>query len=151
MEAAVPQVEQTANALLDMFGGGLNVSINTTKQTKTVGEKDTLEIVVDDGMTQRHFATYSGGEGFRINFALRVALAELVAQRSGLDLSMLVIDEPEGLDASGRDALVQAINTITDRFQTIILISHHDDLRDALPQRIVVTKSEKGSVATMTT
>jgi DNA repair exonuclease SbcCD ATPase subunit len=146
MDAALPAVEDTANELLSLMSEGtLSVRLATQRQTKSVGLKDALDIIVDDGTAERPFSTYSGGEGFRINFALRVALAEMVAQRSGLDLSMLVIDEPEGLDSSGRTALVQALTVIESRFDTIILVSHHEDLREALPQQVVVSKSPEGS------
>jgi len=148
MEASVPGIESTANELLALLGTDMRLILRTEKQTKSAGAKDTLDVLIFDGEEERAFATYSGGEGFRINFALRVALAELVAKRSGLDLSMLVIDEPEGLDAGGRDMFVQALNVVRERFSTIVLISHHEDLSDALSQKAVVSKGERGSTAT---
>jgi DNA repair exonuclease SbcCD ATPase subunit len=144
IDGAIPHVEQVANELLEvMSDGDLGLRIETQKLTKTAGMKESLEILVSDASgAWRPFSTYSGGEGFRINFALRVALAELVAQRSGLDLSMFVIDEPEGLDAPGREALVGALAAISSRFEHIALISHHSDLKNALPQSVVVTKKD---------
>lgn len=151
LETAIPQVEKRANELLSMMSGGsMSVSIATQRLTKTAGVKESLDIVVSDGSgAQRTFDTFSEGEAFRINFSLRVALAELVAQRSGLKLSMLVIDEPEGLDESGRDALVEALAVVTRQFDTIILVSHHSDLKDALPQSVRVSKAGAHSTVTV--
>ena len=36
---------------------------------------------------------FSGGEAFRINFALRIALSKMLARRAGARLRTLVIDE----------------------------------------------------------
>jgi DNA repair exonuclease SbcCD ATPase subunit len=146
MEAAVPHVEEVANELLSaMSDGALRMTLRMERETKTAGMKDALDIVISDGESERRFATFSGGEGFRINFALRVALAEVVAHRSGLDLSMLVIDEPEGLDATGRQHLVSCLTMVSERFKNVVLISHHADLREALPASLVVTKTTDGS------
>ncbi|HZY43845.1 MAG TPA: LAGLIDADG family homing endonuclease, partial [Anaerolineae bacterium] len=88
----------------------------------------------------------SGGEQFRVNFAVRIALSKLLARRAGAQLQTLVIDEGFGaLDSTGRDKLVEAINAIQDDFQRILVITHLDELKDAFPVRIDVTKTENGS------
>jgi DNA repair exonuclease SbcCD ATPase subunit len=88
----------------------------------------------------------SGGEQFRVNFALRVALSKLLARRAGAQLQTLVIDEGFGaLDASGRERLVEAINAVQPDFERILVITHLDELKDAFPARIDVTKTESGS------
>ncbi len=48
---------------------------------------------------------FSGGEAFRVNFAIRLALSEVLAQRAGARLQTLVIDEGFGSqDALGSPA-----------------------------------------------
>jgi exonuclease SbcC len=42
------------------------------------------------------YETYSGGEAFRINFAIRLVLAKLLAQRAGAALQLLIVDEGFG-------------------------------------------------------
>lgn len=143
IDAAIPAIERTANEILDrMSGGQLRVGLLTQVGNRDGTDRETLEIHIHDGVTTRKFSTYSGGQGFRINFALRVALARTIADRSGIGLSMLVIDEPEGLDGPGRQHLIDCISAIEDTFETVILISHHEDLRDALPGKITVTASD---------
>jgi exonuclease SbcC len=90
---------------------------------------------------------YSGGEAFRVDFALRIALSRLLAQRAGTRLETLVIDEGFGSqDQEGRDRLVEAIKSVEDEFAMILVITHLDDLKERFPVRIDVQKRPEGSV-----
>jgi exonuclease SbcC len=107
---------------------------------------ETLDIKIADELGTRPYENYSGGEQFRVNFAVRIALSKLLARRAGAQLQTLVIDEGFGaLDSAGRDRLVEAINVIQDDFQRILVITHLDELKDAFPVRIEVTKTGEGS------
>lgn len=89
----------------------------------------------------------SGGEAFRVNFAIRLALSEVLAQRKGARLQTLVIDEGFGSqDAQGRQRLIEAINAVRGDFAKILIITHLDELKDVFPTRIEVEKTERGSV-----
>jgi exonuclease SbcC len=111
---------------------------------------ETLEIRIVDGAGERPYANFSGGEQFRINFAIRLALSQVLAKRAGAPLQTLVIDEGFGSqDPSGRQRLVEAINTIQEDFARILVITHIDELRDAFPTRIEVEKSVSGSAITV--
>jgi exonuclease SbcC len=91
---------------------------------------------------------YSGGEAFRINFALRIALSRLLARRAGAPLPTLIIDEGFGSqDSAGRERLVEAIRAIQDDFRCVLVVTHLDELRDAFPVRIEVQKTPEGSTA----
>jgi len=88
----------------------------------------------------------SGGETFRVNFAVRLALSEVLAQRSGARLQTLVIDEGFGSqDTLGRQRLIEAINMVSQDFEKILVITHIDELKDAFPSRIEVEKTDRGS------
>jgi exonuclease SbcC len=59
---------------------------------------------------------------------------------------MLVIDEGFGSqDAEGRQKLIEAINIIRPDFKKILVITHLEELKDAFPARIEVTKTPSGS------
>jgi exonuclease SbcC len=116
------------------------------KDEKRKELRETLEIQVSDGAGLRDYEMYSGGEAFRVNFAIRLALSEVLAQRKGARLQMLVIDEGFGSqDALGRQRLIQAINAVKDDFAKILVITHLEELKDAFPTRIEVEKTEMGS------
>jgi exonuclease SbcC len=147
IEAAIPEIEDEANALLTrMTGGRMHVRFDTQRETVKGDTVETLDIRIADELGTRPYENYSGGEQFRINFAVRIALSKLLARRAGAQLQTLVIDEGFGaLDSTGRDKLVEAINVIQDDFQRILVITHIDELKDAFPVRIDVTKTANGS------
>ena len=97
-------------------------------------------------MGTRPYELFSGGESFRVDFAIRIALSELLARRAGAQLQTLVIDEGFGTqDSEGRERLVEAINSVADDFARILVITHIEELKDAFPVRIEVTKTPSGS------
>lgn len=148
IEAAVPEIEAEANRLLArMTGGRMHVRFETQRETQAGDVRETLEIKISDELGTRPYENYSGGEQFRVNFAIRIALSKLLARRAGARLQTLVIDEGFGTqDAEGRQRLVQAVNAVGDDFARILVITHIDELRDAFPVRIEVTKTPEGSV-----
>ena len=147
IESAIPEIEKEANRLLSrMTDDRMRVNIETQRETKKGGTIETLEIKISDELGKRSYEMYSGGEAFRINFALRIALSKLLTKRAGAPLSTLFIDEGFGTqDSSGLGKLVEAINSIQDDFEKIIVITHLDELKDAFPVRIEVTKTSRGS------
>ena len=89
---------------------------------------------------------YSGGEAFRVNLSLRIALSKVLAQRLGAPLPTLFIDEGFGTqDAAGRERILDVIGAIEQDFEKVIVITHLDELKDAFPVRIEVQKDETGS------
>ena len=148
IEHALPEIEDSANQLLDtLTNGEMRVTFETQKQLKTKKElRETLDIVIMDGNGDRPYENYSGGEQFRINFAIRLALSKILSQRAGARLQTLVIDEGFGSqDPNGQNRLVEAINAIKNDFERILVITHVDDLREAFPTRIEVSKGLDGS------
>lgn len=150
IEQALPQIEETANELLDrLSNGAMSVRFVTQagyKDKKREDLKETLDIQISDGAGTRDYEMFSGGEAFRVNFAIRLALSEVLARRTGARLQTLVIDEGFGSqDALGRQRLVEAINTVRRDFAKILIITHLDELKDAFPNRIEVEKTPHGS------
>jgi exonuclease SbcC len=150
IEQALPQIENRANNILERLSGGtMTVRFVTQAEYKDHRREDlreTLDIQISDSAGVRDYEMYSGGEAFRVNFAIRLALAEVLAQRAGARLQTLVIDEGFGSqDALGRQRLVEAINLIRQDFAKILVITHIDELKDVFPVRIEVTKTSQGS------
>jgi exonuclease SbcC len=113
------------------------------KNTKLI---DTLDILIADARGTRAYETYSGGEAFRINFAIRLALARLLAHRAGTSLQMLIVDEGFGTqDREGCDRLIAAINAIASEFACILTVTHMPQFREAFQARIEVSKNQNGS------
>jgi DNA repair protein SbcC/Rad50 len=151
IETALPEIENEANHLLaKMTDNRMHVKIETQKETQKGDVTETLEIKISDELGTRNYEMYSGGEAFRINFAIRIALSRLLARRAGAPLPTLIIDEGFGTqDASGIEKLKEAINSIQDDFEKILVITHVEELRDAFPARIDVVKTAEGSTISL--
>jgi exonuclease SbcC len=150
IEQALPQIEIKANEILDrLTNGSMRINFITQEAYKNKRRDDmreTLEIQISDSAGVRDYEMFSGGEAFRINFAIRLALSEVLAQRAGARLQTLVIDEGFGSqDEAGRQRLVETIGLVRSDFEKILVITHIDALKDAFPNRIEVEKGPRGS------
>lgn len=153
IEAAIPRLEDEANDLLkQMTEGRMSLKLETQRARRTGRGADgsesveTLDVVVSDELGTRNYEMYSGGERFRVDFALRIALSKLLAWRAGAPLPTLFIDEGFGTqDADGRDRVLDVIKAIEDRFQRILVITHIDEIKEAFPVRIEVSRTNAGS------
>jgi exonuclease SbcC len=149
IENVLPELEFTANQLLArMTNGRMNVRFETQRLTQKGDTAETLEIRIADEVGERSYEMYSGGEAFRVNFAIRIALSKLLARRANAKLQTLFVDEGFGTqDAQGLEALIEAIQSISDDFERIFVITHIEALKDAFPARIEVVKTPAGSKA----
>lgn len=147
IEMALPEIEVEANRLLGrMTDNRMHVKFETQRETKKGDVIETLDINISDELGMRNYEMFSGGEAFRINFAIRIALSKLLARRAGAPLPTLIIDEGFGTqDTAGIEKLKEVINSIQDDFDKIIVITHIEELRDAFPTRIDVIKTAEGS------
>lgn len=146
IEATIPEIEEEANRLLARMTDGMSVRFNSQRETLKGDVRETLDIVVSDELGPRDYTLFSGGEAFRINFAIRIAISKLLARRAGAKLQTLIIDEGFGSqDAIGRERLVEAIASIQEDFGRILVITHIDELKDSFPARIDVFKTPEGS------
>ncbi len=153
IETAIPEIEEEANSLLDkLTEGRMKVRFETLRETKTklAGERgivETLDIIISDEMGERNYEMYSGGEAFRVNFAIRIALSKLLTRRAGAKLQFLVIDEGFGTqDAAGRSRIVEVLDAIKNDFEKIVVITHLEELKEEFPTRIEVSKNNIGSI-----
>ncbi|MBK1987298.1 SMC family ATPase [Sphaerospermopsis aphanizomenoides BCCUSP55] len=154
IENVLPQLEAETNQLLSRLSANqLHVQFVTQKAgrsgkstRKNAKLIDTLDILIADARGTRAYETYSGGEAFRINFAIRLALAKLLAQRAGAALQLLIVDEGFGTqDNEGCDRLIAAINAIAADFACILTVTHIPHLKEAFQARIEVNKTQQGS------
>jgi len=148
IETVLPEIENEANKLLEKITDGrMSVKFITSKEKKSgQGEIETLEIRITDNLGERGYEVYSGGETFRIDLAIRVALSKVLSKRAGTKLQFLAIDEGFGsLDAAGKDEVVDAICALKDDFKKILVSTHIQELKNLFPTRIEVTKDEEGS------
>jgi exonuclease SbcC len=108
--------------------------------------EDYGSILLDDGDPK---PVISGGEEDVANLALRLAISQMIAERAGQPLSLLVLDEIFGsLDEDRRSAVVDLLRSLADRFPQVILITHIDSVRDGFDRVIRVGLDVASGVAT---
>lgn len=154
IEQALPNIEAKSNQILERLSGGtMSIRFLTQRSYKDSGREDlkeTLDIQIRDQSGFRDYEMYSGGESFRINFAVRLALSHVLAQRAGARLQTLVIDEGFGSqDSIGRQRLIEAINLIRDDFEKILVITHVEQIKEAFSTQLFVEKTPQGSQVTL--
>jgi DNA repair protein SbcC/Rad50 len=142
IENAIPELEAEANAILArLTENQMHIGIVTQQKTKQGAIQETLEILIADHLGTRNYELYSGGESFKIDFAIRVALSRLLARRAGAKLQTLIIDEGFGSqDEESRARLMQAINSIRKDFARIIVVTHIAEIKDLFPVQIQIDK-----------
>ncbi len=88
----------------------------------------------------------SGGEEDLVNLCVRLAISQIIAQRSGKTLSLLILDEIFGsLDESRRSNVVNLLRSLTNSFEQVILITHIEDIKDEIDNIITIEYDlEKG-------
>lgn len=150
IEQAIPEIQDQANyTLARLSNNTMSIQLITQRDYKDANredKKETLDILISDGSGARDYEMFSGGEAFRVNFAIRLALSRVLAQRAGARLQTLVIDEGFGnQDAQGRQRLIEAINLVKNDFARILIITHLEELKEYFPTRIEVEKTPKGS------
>lgn len=142
IENAVPEIESDANRILSRLSDNrMHVALITQQKTKAGSMVETLDLMIGDEVGTRAYELYSGGEAFKVNFAVRVALSRLLARRAGAKLETLIIDEGFGSqDEVSRDRLVKAIRSIQNDFARILVITHMSDIKEMFPTHIQITK-----------
>lgn len=147
IEDALPEIEEEANRLLSkLTNNQAHIIIESLRDLKKGGAKETLDIKISDPAGIRPYELFSGGEAFRIDFALRIAISKLLARRAGTSLQTLIIDEGFGSqDEEGLNHIMDALYKIQEDFAKIIIVSHLPAMKDQFPVHFFVEKGPNGS------
>jgi exonuclease SbcC len=111
-----------------------------------------LDISVRDAETgqSRPATTLSGGETFMAALALALGLADVVSAGSNYSIGALFVDEGFGsLDGDSLDTVIDVLRSLQDGGRMVGVISHVQELKDALPNGITIASTNHGSVATI--
>jgi exonuclease SbcC len=132
-----PELSEIASVLLtELTDGRYNqIEIN----------RDYQVVVLDDGEEK---PVISGGEEDLANLVLRLAISQMIADRAGQTLSLLIFDEVfGGLDEQRRESVIRLLQRLQDRFEQVILITHIESIREGMDQVARVTYDERTGVS----
>jgi len=108
-------------------------------------DEDYLAVLMEDGQPK---PVVSGGEEDVANLALRLAISQMIAERAGQPLSLLVLDEIFGsLDDERRASVLELLRSLADRFPQVVLITHIESVREGFDRVIRVEVDREQGVA----
>lgn len=125
-----PAIGREASRLLERFTGGRYTEITLD------GE---YNVYVTDNGRRYTLDRFSGGESDLVHLALRLAVSRLLVERNAAEMRFLALDEVFGsLDDERRRLVLAALQQLGTLYTQVLLVTHHDTLRDALDAALVV-------------
>lgn len=151
IEQAIPEIEHETNQILArLTNNQTQIFIESLRDLKKGGSKETLDIKISDSFGLRDYEMFSGGEAFRIDFALRIGISKLLARRAGTTLQTIFIDEGFGSqDEEGLQLIMDNIYKIQDDFAKIIIVSHLPEMKEQFPVQFIIEKKRCGSTVSV--
>ncbi|CAM3982791.1 SMC family ATPase [Cohnella lubricantis] len=141
------RILHAANLRLQSISGGQFYLARSDRLEKH-GKQSGLGLDVFDNYTgqYRDVKTLSGGEKFNASLCLALGMADVIqAYEGGISLETMFIDE--GFGSLDEESLGKAIDTLIELQQTgrmIGIISHVQELKQAIPAVLEVKKSVEG-------
>ncbi|HET7583895.1 MAG TPA: SMC family ATPase [Gemmatimonadaceae bacterium] len=128
-----PELSELASVFLVELTGGRYAELDLDDQYNIR--------VLEDGIPK---PVISGGEEDIANLVLRLAISQMIAERAGQPLSLLVLDEIFGsLDELRRAGVITLLRGLQDRFEQVILITHIEAIRDSVDHVVSVRYDEE--------
>ncbi|PEJ59941.1 hypothetical protein CN692_03945 [Bacillus sp. AFS002410] len=141
------QIIESANIRLDHLSNG-QFQLQRKDAVEKGRKQSGLGLEVYDSYTglARDVKTLSGGEQFNASLCLALGMADIIqAHKGGVSIDTLFIDE--GFGSLDDELLSKAIDTLIQLQKSgrlIGVISHVQDVKDAMPAVIEVHKTNKG-------
>ena len=124
------------------------VEFITQKKDSKDSWKETLDVNIRTPSGISEFEGLSGGEGFRVAFAIRLALSHIQARRMGGETQLLMLDEVSTcLDPRGIELFVSILRKL-EKTMKIMVITHDDNLKEEFEHIISVRKDGEDSILT---
>ena len=143
-------IHEANKRLLTMNSGQFLLKLKETADTG-LKSNEGLDLVVYSLVTnsERDVKTLSGGEAFLASLAMALGLSDIAIRKAGaVHLDMMFIDEGFGsLDAQARGQAIAVLNQLAGGERLIGIISHVAELKEQIDQRLLVRRTERGSVA----
>jgi exonuclease SbcC len=141
------ELNATLRPDLSELASGFVRDLTNGRYTELELDEEYGATLVDDGDPK---SVISGGEEDVANLALRLAISQMIAERAGQPLSLLILDEIFGsLDEDRRVAVVDLLRSLADRFPQVILITHIDSVREGFDRVVRVGLDVASGVATV--
>jgi exonuclease SbcC len=116
-----------------------NLNLLTNGRYSTIAlDNDFDATVVEDGISKQ---VISGGEEDVVALSLRLALSELIQERNGRPMTLLILDEVFGsLDTERRQSVLDRLASMKGRFHQILVISHIEEINQVADQALYLVR-----------
>lgn len=127
-----PELEELVSGFVHLLTDGRHEAVTLTE--------DFTPILHESGVPTE---VVSGGTEDITALAMRLAISQMIAERAGHPLSLLILDEPFGsLDETRRGNVLGLIRRLRGVFDQVVVISHVAETRDAVDHVIELEYDE---------
>ena len=134
------ELNQEMRPELSSIAGDLLAALTDGQYDEIALDEEYHAVVLEDGQPQ---PVISGGEEDLTNLVLRLGVSQMIADRSGQPLSLLVLDEIFGsLDEARRASVLGLLRGLEARFPQAILITHIEGVRESVDRVLRVRFDE---------
>lgn len=134
-----PELSEIASAFLAELTDGRYQELELDEEYRI--------LVMEDGLAK---PVISGGEEDIANLVLRLAISQMVAERAGQPLTLLVLDEVfASLDEERREHVLALLRHLGDRFPQVVILTHVEAMRAGVDRSLRVSfEPNRGAVVT---
>ncbi len=140
VEMVLPELEKLTNMYLSALDTtGITVEYKGTVTTQAGDIQDKLDVLIHHNGEVSTYESFSGGEKKRILIASSFAVADVVARYTRIEF--FLADEPfSALDDGGKKGLSKLLRELTNRFGSLFVITHDEQIQNEFDQVIEVRK-----------
>jgi len=129
---------------LSSYASDFFVRLTEGKYNELELDEDYNLMIYDEGNAYS-IERFSGGEEDLANLCLRLAISEVITERSGGVFNFIILDEIFGSqDVLRRNNIMKALSSLSSKFRQIFLITHIEDLKNDMENAIIVNEKEDG-------
>ena len=107
---------------------------------------ENYDVLIYDKGENFKIERFSGGEEDLANLCLRLAISEVITERSGGIFNFIILDEIFGSQYNiRRQNILKALNELSSKFRQIFLITHIEEVKNYVENIIQIKENEDGA------
>lgn len=142
LDSSLPLLNEEAARISDAITGGMiTVEFSATSELKSGKTVDKFAVNTINKQGAGDYRGLSAGEKAKVDLCVGLALQKLVASRSTASFNIMVMDEGlDHLDVVSAERVIEALADVGK--ESIYVISHNEELRNFMPNSLVIRKED---------
>lgn len=146
-EQTIDELNQRIDKYMDPLFGE-DIAIKFLYESGKNSDKLKLNTKIIKNGKDKTFESLSDGEKARANLACSFAMSDIVSNRKGTSMSLLLLDEVfDGMPAECRERVIELLETLKQERDVILMIDHFYDAKHLADNELQVVK--KNGVSTI--